>query len=36
IEPFSSKNYVVSNKTGAVNIHIINDLGGESVYNKKL
>ncbi|MEX5486916.1 hypothetical protein IC611_20810 [Proteus mirabilis] len=34
IEPFSSKNYVVSNKTGAVNIHIINDLGGESVYNK--
>ncbi|NBN41601.1 molecular chaperone, partial [Proteus sp. G4377] len=26
----------VSNKTGAVNIHIINDLGGESVYNKKL
>ncbi|MFF1014163.1 fimbrial biogenesis chaperone [Proteus mirabilis] len=36
IKPFSSENFISNNKTGAVNIHIINDLGGESVYNKKL
>ncbi len=36
IKPLSSENFISKNKSGAVNIHIINDLGGESVYNKNL
>lgn len=36
IAPFSSMTYSSINKSGAVNIHIINDLGGESVYKKNI